>query len=143
MNGDQMEFTFDEKIRIRILIGILMMILLVVFSLIFTDFSHTCEGAIFYALCIFLFIIISIYLIKDKPRIEKIFPFFILLFMLITTLLRIFDKCYCDLHISDNDVYILKRMIIILFEAVEKVHCAKILCLKINFIYPPFYLYYA
>lgn len=118
MNGDQMEFTFDEKIRIRILIGILIMILLVVFSLIFTDFSHTCEGAIFYALCMFLFIIISIYLIKDKPRIEKIFPFFILLFMLITTLLRIFDKCYGNLHISDNDVYILKRiMIVILFYA--------------------------
>jgi hypothetical protein len=62
-----------------------------------------------------LFVIISIYLIKDKPRIEKIFPFFILLFILLTSLLRIYDKCYCDLHISDNSVSLPKNIMVILF----------------------------
>jgi hypothetical protein len=111
-----MEFILDEKMKRRILIGILVIILLIVFSLIFMDFSHTCKGTIFYAMCMFFFIVISFYIIKDKPRIERIFPYFILLFMLLQSLWMVYDNCYCDVHISNyNYVYILKKIMMIIF----------------------------
>jgi hypothetical protein len=107
--------TVNEKMKRRLLMGIPLMILLVVFSLIFTDFSHTCQGIVFYTLCMVLFITIAIYLCRNMSHIGKIFPFFILLFMLITCLWRVYDNRYCDVHIStDGDILKLIEPTIIL-----------------------------
>jgi len=106
-----MRFLLNEKTKRRILIGILIIILLIIFSLLFTDFIHSCEGTIFYSMCMVFFIVISFYIIKGKSRIERIFPYFILLSMLIHSLWMIYDNCYCDVHIADyNYVYILKKI---------------------------------
>ena len=94
--------TVNEKMKRRLLMGILLMILLIVFSLIFTDFSHTRQGIVFYALCMVLFITIAIYLCRNMSHIGKIFPFFILLAMLLQSLWRVYDNRYCDVHISDD-----------------------------------------
>ena len=115
-----MKVILDEKMKRKILMGILVMILLIVISLIFTDFIHNCEGTIFYTICMVFFIVISFYIIKNKSRIERIFPYFILLVMLIQSFWMTYDNCYCDVHITDyNFVYILKEIMIMVFFLLE------------------------
>jgi len=111
-----MKFILDEKMKRRILIGMLVAIIIMISLGIFMDFSHTCKGAIFNSICIYIIIIISLYLSRDKLPIEKLLLNFIFLFLIFMISWMAYDNCYCDVHIANyNYVYIPKKIMMMVF----------------------------